>query len=46
LKELDSQIEDGKIEVDMITDRVNQGRKDLHKESSRYIGKVLRRLGF
>jgi hypothetical protein len=46
LLELGSQIEDGKIEVDMITDRVNQGRKDFHKESSRYIGKVLRRLGF
>jgi hypothetical protein len=46
LLELDSQIEDGKIEVDLITDTVNQGRKDFHKESSRYIGKVLRRLGF
>jgi len=46
LKELDSQIEDGKIEVDTITDSVNQGRKDFHKESSSYIGKVLRRLGF
>ncbi len=46
LLELGSQIDDGKIEVDMITDRINQGRKDFHKESSRYIGKVLRRLGF
>jgi len=46
LKELGTQIEDGKIEVDIITDRVNQGRKNFHKESSRYIGKVLRRLGF
>jgi hypothetical protein len=46
LKELGTQIEDGKIEVDTITDRVNQGCKDFHKESSRYIGKVLRRLGF
>jgi len=46
LLELDSQIEDGKIEVDMVTDSVNQGRKDFHKESPVYIGKVLRRLGF
>jgi len=46
LLDLQSSVEDGKIEVDLITDRVNQGRNDFHKESSRYIGKVLRRLGF
>ena len=46
LLDLQSAAEDGKIEVDMVTDSVNQGRKDFHKESSRYIGKVLRRLGF
>jgi len=45
LLDLQGAVEDGKIEVDVITDRVNQGRKDFHKESSRYIGKVLRRLG-
>ncbi|MCX6009262.1 MAG: hypothetical protein NTW48_04410 [Chloroflexi bacterium] len=46
LLDLQSAVEDGKIEVDRITDKVNEGRKDFHKESSRYIGKVLRRLGF
>ncbi len=46
LLDLQSAVEDGKIEVDLITDKVNQERSDLHKESSRYIGKVLRRLGF
>ena len=46
LLELGDQVEDGKIEVDKITDKVNQGRNDFHKESSSYIGKVLRRLGF
>lgn len=44
--DLQSAVEDGKIEVDRITDRVNQGRKDFNRESSVYIGKVLRRLGF
>ncbi len=46
LLDLQGAVEDSKIEVDLITDRINQGRKDFHKESSRYIGKVLRRLGF
>jgi hypothetical protein len=46
LLDLQGAVEDGKIEVDVITDKVNQGRNDFHKESSRYIGKVLRRLGF
>jgi hypothetical protein len=46
LLDLQGAVEDGKIEVDRITDKVNEGRKDFHKESSRYIGKVLRRLGF
>jgi len=46
LLELKDEVEDGKIEVDRITDKVNEERKDFHKESARYIGKVLRRLGF
>jgi len=46
LLELKDEVEDGKIEVDRITDKVNDERKDFHKESARYIGKVLRRLGF
>lgn len=46
LLDLQSAVEDGKIEVDRITDKVNEGRNDFRRESSRYIGKVLRRLGF
>ncbi len=46
LLDLRGTVEDGKVEVDRITDKVNEGRRDLHKESPVYIGKVLRRLGF
>ena len=46
LLELDSKVEDEKLAVSVIADKVNEKRKDFHKESSINIGKVMRRLNF
>jgi len=46
LLELEGDVTDGKIAVSMVTDKVNERRRDHDKVSSIYIGKVLRRLNF
>jgi ribonucleotide reductase beta subunit family protein with ferritin-like domain len=46
LLDLENEGKDGKLLVSMITDKVNEKRRDRDKVSSIYIGKVLRRLNF
>jgi len=46
LLDLDGEVVDDKLTVSMITDKVNERRRDHDKVSSIHIGKVLRRLNF
>ena len=46
LIELESKVENGKLAVSDITEKVNEDCRVSYKESTTYIGKVLRRLNF